>query len=287
MSFTEKTTTYAMVPIALFLALSCAGDPTSMDDDGATTTSPQQVSKELRAAYIAAVQRDASASFFAVPKDRAARFINPTQRFGATVADHGITVVPNDEAWELGLRAAFVGCAAAMKPVTDASINAKINRVEVRRSDLDEWYVNGPLGVEQGFVLHEPPACAGPKVVSLRVDGDLIARLDDADGDGRGDAVRFVDADDRTRLSYTDLFVQDAKGQTLRAWLSVDDEGLSIVVDDAGAAYPLVIDPLIWVEQQKLVAGDGAADDNFGQSVSLSGDTALIGAFKDDDSGAD
>jgi hypothetical protein len=43
------------------------------------------------------------------------------------------------------------------------------------------------------------------------------------------------------------------------------------------------------VELQKLLASDGAASDNFGRYVSLSGDgnTALIGAPYDDDSGSD
>ena len=34
-----------------------------------------------------------------------------------------------------------------------------------------------------------------------------------------------------------------------------------------------------WSQQQKLQAGDGAIDDNFGNSVSVSGDTAVIGAL--------
>ena len=34
--------------------------------------------------------------------------------------------------------------------------------------------------------------------------------------------------------------------------------------------------------QQKLVASDGASEDFFGFSVALSNDTAVIGAFKDD-----
>jgi hypothetical protein len=37
--------------------------------------------------------------------------------------------------------------------------------------------------------------------------------------------------------------------------------------------------------EEKLLASDGAADDNFGYSVSISGDYALIGAFFDDDNG--
>ena len=38
-----------------------------------------------------------------------------------------------------------------------------------------------------------------------------------------------------------------------------------------------------WEQQTKLYASDAAADDRFGQSVSLYGDTALIGAILDDD----
>jgi hypothetical protein len=38
---------------------------------------------------------------------------------------------------------------------------------------------------------------------------------------------------------------------------------------------------------QKLLAGDGAADDRFGYSVSVSGGTAVIGAYQDDDKGSE
>jgi ribonuclease BN (tRNA processing enzyme) len=36
------------------------------------------------------------------------------------------------------------------------------------------------------------------------------------------------------------------------------------------------------MEQQKLTASDGAEDDRFGYSVSISGDTAIVGAFGDE-----
>ena len=36
----------------------------------------------------------------------------------------------------------------------------------------------------------------------------------------------------------------------------------------------------------KLTASDAAGNDNFGYAVSISGDTALIGAYKDDDNGS-
>ena len=48
--------------------------------------------------------------------------------------------------------------------------------------------------------------------------------------------------------------------------------------DNQGAAYVFVRNGPIWVQQQKLVASDGAAGDLFGSSVALNGETALVGA---------
>jgi hypothetical protein len=48
--------------------------------------------------------------------------------------------------------------------------------------------------------------------------------------------------------------------------------------NNQGAAYVFTRNGPIWVQQQKLVATDGAALDQFGISVALDGDTALIGA---------
>ena len=42
-----------------------------------------------------------------------------------------------------------------------------------------------------------------------------------------------------------------------------------------------------WLEQDKLIASDGGDSDNFGSAVSLSGDYAIIGVYRDDDSGND
>jgi parallel beta-helix repeat protein len=60
-----------------------------------------------------------------------------------------------------------------------------------------------------------------------------------------------------------------------------DDNG-----EDSGAAYVFRYDGANWVEQAKLLASDGAADDTFGRSVAISGGTAVIGADGDDDNGS-
>jgi hypothetical protein len=61
-----------------------------------------------------------------------------------------------------------------------------------------------------------------------------------------------------------------------------DDNG-----GDSGSAYVFTRIGTIWTQQQKLVAGDGAQGDQFGYSVSLDSDTALIGAIRNDDNGVD
>jgi len=54
------------------------------------------------------------------------------------------------------------------------------------------------------------------------------------------------------------------------------DEGLRQAFERA-AQYSLAVAPA-WMQQQELIASDGAANDSFGVSVSVSGDTAVIGA---------
>jgi hypothetical protein len=58
--------------------------------------------------------------------------------------------------------------------------------------------------------------------------------------------------------------------------------------DDSGkgSAYVFLRSGTSWSQQQKLLASDGAASDDFGYSVSISGDYAIVGAYYDDTKGS-
>ncbi len=56
---------------------------------------------------------------------------------------------------------------------------------------------------------------------------------------------------------------------------------------DSGSAYVYRFDGISWAQAQKLLASDGAAADWFGFSVAISGDAAIVGAWRDDDNGSD
>jgi len=66
----------------------------------------------------------------------------------------------------------------------------------------------------------------------------------------------------------------------------VGARGVATNGTDSGAAYIFTRSGSTWTQQAKLLASDGAASDYFGYSVAISGDTALVGAYGDDDMGA-
>ena len=61
-----------------------------------------------------------------------------------------------------------------------------------------------------------------------------------------------------------------------------DDNGAG-----SGSAYIYYFNGTTWSQQAKMTADDGASGDSFGNSVSIDGNYAIVGASGDDDNGAD
>ena len=132
---------------------------------------------------------------------------------------------------------------------------------------------------------------------SVSVSGDTAvvgADSDDDNGRDSGSAYAFV----RSGITWTQqgkLTAADgAAGNAFGAFLSVsgDTAVVGAIFDNdngsaSGSAYVFVRSGTAWTEQTKLTASDGAAGDYFGGSVSVSGETAVVGAFGDDDNGSD
>ncbi|MCH7718986.1 MAG: hypothetical protein IIB21_05900, partial [Chloroflexi bacterium] len=138
---------------------------------------------------------------------------------------------------------------------------------------------------------------------SVAVSGDIIlvgAFQEDAAGDEAGAAYVFLrdrgGADnwgEVTKLKASDAEAGDffgvsvaVSGNTAIIGADAEDAGGSI----AGAAYVLQRDrggADNWGEVTKLTASDAQAGDFFGSGVSISGDTAIVGAFREElDAGA-
>ena len=71
-------------------------------------------------------------------------------------------------------------------------------------------------------------------------------------------------------------------GNTAVVGVPLDDDGGI----NSGSAYVFVRNGGSWSQQAKLIANDAATEDRFGLAVAISGDTAVVGAWGDDDSGS-
>ena len=133
--------------------------------------------------------------------------------------------------------------------------------------------------------------------VSVALDGDTAVIgtwLDDDNGADSGSAYVFTGAGDvwtqQAKLLPSDGAPADHFGRSVAIFGDTaligayqdDDNGV-----DSGSAYVFLRAEGVWAQQAKLVPADGAPSDEFGLTVALDGDTALIGAHWDDDNGAD
>ncbi|HXB65535.1 MAG TPA: hypothetical protein VNV42_11745 [Solirubrobacteraceae bacterium] len=176
---------------------------------------------------------------------------------------------------EVGLSLLAVGYGSTLASLARVAPSAHANRVLYQHPDLDEWYANGPLGIEQGFTVAHAPArsAVGPLTVLLALSGNVLAKLAEH---GRGLTLTHAG---HPVLRYAALQASDSRGRVLRSWLALERGRIMLRVDTAGARYPLRIDPLIQ-QGEKLTGAGEIASGRFGYSVALSadGNTALIGA---------
>ena len=263
-----------------------------------SVTQPGQVGEAVSlpqgatAGWWASVERDISRSEYQVTwQDRTNLPDLPAEspRFGIGAAYHapnraqdlrtyftptGIRVIPrtgDGASWEWGFTLAGFGYEGAVQPVDPATLSAEDNRIEYRRGDLTEWYVNDEQGLEQGFTIAAPPVRrpggegAEYLVLELALTGDLSPSLTE---DGR--AIELTTEGGVRVLRYGSLYAEDAAGRRLPAYLAVGSAGISVLVDDNSAIYPIIVDPL--VTSPSWTAESDQADAHFGYSVGTAGD---------------
>jgi hypothetical protein len=136
--------------------------------------------------------------------------------------------------------------------------------------------------------------------VAISSDGNTAiigANLDDDKGTDSGSVYIYTRAgsswSQQAKLVPADGAVNDRFGRSV----AISSDGNTAIIGafsddkgtDSGSAYIYTRAGSSWSQQAKLVPADGAADDRFGISVAISGDgnTAIIGAYFDDDKGTD
>ena len=218
------------------------------------------------------------------------RGINPDHGFGVTFTGEGVRLAPaaaDQEAtgqgpsWTFALQTTGYGFDGDVRPLPALVDTASDgNRLEYRRPGLNEWYVNDERGLEQGFSLDAPPDGAGEVlIVEMVLETGLVPTLVGDPEQGAEQVVFTRPEANVVLLRYSDLCAYDATGASQPARMALSGCGregqpegcsLRLVIEAAGAAYPLTVDPLVSAPAWTAVGED--AGDYFGVSVATAGD---------------
>jgi hypothetical protein len=188
---------------------------------------------------------------------------------------NGVQITPPENAWYCHLTVTGYGYGPNIQPVSNAKLSVTGHRTEYQYGNLTEWYLNENNSLEQGITLQAPPQprTATPLTVEMALTTDLFPVLTE-----NHQAIIFKDKAGKTALNYDKLYVFDANHQKMPAHLTLNANTLAIVVDDRQATYPLTIDPMMINGETIIDRMNASAGDSFGKSVSIDGNTAIIGA---------
>jgi hypothetical protein len=197
--------------------------------------------------------------------------LNPIQKFETRFSSQGAEVRTGGMA--VNFKANGLGYGDDLVALPAAVPHIERNRVDYRRGAMLEWYVNGPVGLEQGFTIERAPTRAQGQAltIAVAVSGDLSSVADK-----RRTGMSLVDRSGQVHLSYQGVSATDADGKDLPAWIEVHKSNLLLRVHDAGAHYPVVVDP--WVQLAELTSSNGVAGDEFGIAVAVNGNAVVVGA---------
>lgn len=154
-------------------------------------------------------------------------------------------------------------------PGTPRAQAVQDDRLDVDHGTFHMQYRNGPEGMRHDIRVDQRPPGTGPLEARLHIGGDLQA-LQESD-----DAIVFHAFDTRDmrlvpRIRYSGLVVWDADGDTLPARMELRNDLVVLAVQDAGARYPITIDPLSTSASTDL--NGTQAGESFGFSVATAGD---------------
>ena len=251
-------------------------------------TSPDQVPQGLEKSDWSSILAAHSAweHSFQPVKGGAWQAQNKAQQWSTQFDGRGFMAKPKAADWQWGLELRSYGFGKKQTAVGgQPAVKAEGQRLSYQwNADVQEWFVNDQRGLEHGFTVARRPQGAAAKAsldMVLGTRGTLKASVA-ADTQ----TVYFRDDQGAPVVTYAGLKVWDADGKVLPSrFVAGPSGGIILRVDESSARYPITIDPIAQQAYLKPNAvGTTQAGDTFGASVAVSGDTVVVGAFKEDSS---
>lgn len=160
---------------------------------------------------------------------------------------------------------------------------------------LFRW--DGTTWIEEAKLLASDGAALARFGQAVSMSNNVVvvgANLDDENGSGAGAAYVFR-WDGTSWTEEQKLLASDgAPVDVFGAKVAISDDTIIVGAEledqsgfDAGAAYSYKWNGTQWLQEQKILATDGAPGDNFGRSLDISGNVLVIGAVHIEVEGTD
>ena len=136
-----------------------------------------------------------------------------------------------------------------------------LSQTEYRRGDVVEWWTESEDRLQQGWTLESAIGGDGPLALEVEIEGAEVSV---------SEQQAWLTEDGGRLWSVGGLKAWDARGEELPVWFEESGSGFSVMVDDEGAEYPVVVDPVYAVVGAMLTPPGG--ESYFGGMVDSAGD---------------
>lgn len=261
--------TFALALLSTFFATCAAkADLPPRSTDLLNTSWLAAIEKEIEAREYAP-SRHARQDNSGAPAAAAWSLSNRAHGFRSIVSERGWEIA-SDSSWRWSYRLRSLARGSHREHLSAPQASERDGTVSLSyQHGVREWYRNSAAGVEQGFEIPERPLPSGTQELVLvgDIDTDLSVKR-------AAPEMIVFSRNGLESLQYAGLKVTDATGRVLPSRLSLTERGkrrqINIHIEDAQAAYPVVVDPL--ATSPAWAVEGGQANSRFGQSVASAGD---------------
>lgn len=210
---------------------------------------------------------------------------NPENGMTAVFSERGVRVRAGDGSWSAAIRLESFGPAGREVVLEARTPQAEKHSVSYGNDAVEEWFENGPAGLEHGFTLHHPPgdpmSNTGYGIVQARIGFD--ANLDPVWNE-QTESFDLVDSSGSKVMEYGILRVFDAFGNELPAWFESaatvsEESAILLAFEDSGAVYPVTVDPTLAVQLVTDINDGPSSGSANPREIILAGDAAFFRAF--------
>ena len=172
--------------------------------------------------------------------------VNHLNGLTGLISEKGMQVRVKGFTWSLLLKGLNSGGTYLPLNSTWDSVSLSDNKLEFRSHGFISWYINGPLGIQQGWTLEKRlSGNGGYPSLCFEEEGDLSA----GNVPEKGSILALACEDGTIVLNYQGLYAYDARGKVIPAWFEKAGKHVFITLDDKDAITTV---PLL-LKQNQLV----------------------------------